>query len=578
MLTELRIRNLAVIDAVTLPLAPGFNVLSGETGAGKSIIVGALGLLLGERGSADVVRSGTERARVEGIFDCRDEGDVLALLDERGIEVEDGVVVLRREVAAGGKGRSWINGTPVTATILAQVGRRLVNLHGQHESQSLLQGDVQRRLLDDFAGAADAAARVRAAWEALDALRAESAALSARRDAAERRADYLRHVAWEIEQARPVEGEIEKLDDDVRRLAHAEELRGHVASALSALATGNSSAIRSFATARRSLAAAMRVDATVGEMQEALDGLFLQLEELGRDLEAYEGSLDTDPARLAELESRRGVLFGLVRKHGGSIAAVLETLREARTELELLDTADLDLRALGARVTKAESAFAEACAVLTLARRDASLHLGREVATLLPALGMPDGRFVAALVPRGQAGPSGSEDVEFRVALNVGLEERPLSRVASGGELSRVMLVLKTVLSQLDHVPTLVFDEVDSGIGGTVALQVGDALRGLSSHHQVFVVTHLAQIAARAHHHIVVAKGAREGVSTADIEVVEGERRVEEVARMLGGDPGRTVSRAHARELLLEAAGEARSPRARPRAAPAEGGRRRRTP
>jgi DNA repair protein RecN (Recombination protein N) len=553
MLTELRIRNVAIIDTVTLPLSPGFNVLSGETGAGKSIIVGALGLLLGERGSADVVRTGTDRAVVEGVFDCSELPEVPQQLDERGIDVENGLVVLRREVSAGGKGRAWINGTTVTAGVLASIGRSLVNLHGQHESQTLLHDDAQRAVLDGFGGAAEAARAVREGHGRLTALRDEVASLTARRDAATRRADYLRHVVRELEEAKLTAGEETQLADEARRLAHAEDLRTHVAQVREAMDAGDAAALHRLAGARRALMAAERLDPSAGAMLEALDAAIVSLEELSRDVLSYESTLESDPRRLAMIEQRLDVYHRLTKKYGGSVASALETLRDAKGELDVVDTADLDLKALAARVLEAERELAQAASELTVRRREAAGRLEQAVGRLLPELGLPDGRLTVVLRPREPIAASGAEDVEFHVALNVGHDARALARVASGGELSRVMLALKTILARLDRVPTLVFDEVDSGIGGAVAQRIGEMLRRLSSERQVLVITHLAQIAARAHHHIVVAKGPREGVTTADISLVDGEPRVGELARMLSGDPERDVSRAHARELLAAA-------------------------
>ena len=550
MLTELRIRNLAVIESVTLPVAQGFNVLSGETGAGKSIIVGALGLLLGERSSADVVRGGADRAVVEGVFDGTGNGALAALLDDRGIPSEDGLVVLRREVTAAGKSRAWINDVTVTTAALSQVGRLLVNLHGQHESQALLHDEAQRDVLDALAGASEVAVSVRSAFTELEAVRGSIADLTRRRDEASKRADYLRHLVREIDGARLVAGEEEKLDDEARRLTHAVELRAHIAQALNAIEEGDDSAIHSLGAARRAVHAALRIDPAASPLSDAIDQTLVTLQELARDLAAYDATLDSDPERLAEVDRRRDQVSRVTRKHGGSVETALAALREARAELDVLDTAAVDLRDLTAREESARSALAAQAARLTKLRQKASKKLATEVEALLPELGLPGGRFLVNLEPTEAITAAGAERVEFRVALNVGHDARPLARTASGGELSRVMLALKSILARLDEVPTLVFDEVDAGIGGTVALRVGDSLRRLAEHHQVLVITHLAQVAARAHHHVVVAKGAKGGVSTADISVVQRDDRVAEVARMLGGDPASKVSRAHAKELL----------------------------
>ena len=549
MLVELRIRNFAIIEVLALPLAPGFNVLTGETGAGKSIIVGALGLLLGERASADVIRSGADRATVEGTFELADRPDVRALLDERGIEVEESTVVLKREVT-GARARAWINGTPVSASILAEIGRALVNIHGQHEAQTLLDVSSQRRILDAFAGAESEAASVARSHAELNAVVREIADLSKRRADAERRADYLRHVAREIDDAKLSDGEDVRLEDEARRLENADELRVLAAGLASALDGEDDAVLHRLGAIAKQLSSIQRIDPTLARLQDMFDSAFFAVEALARELAAYESSVDLDPSRLDEVRRRRDVLFRLTKKYGGSVAEVLRTGAEARAELDLVDSAGLDLRGLETRERSARAALETAARALSSKRKAGAERLARAVDKVLPDLGMPDGHLTVSLTRLAQIGEHGAEDVEFLVALNVGHEARPLSRVASGGELSRVMLALKTILARLDRVPTLVFDEVDAGIGGRVGLQVGDTLRRVAGNHQVFAITHLPQIAARAHHHIVVSKGARSGVTTADVTVVADDERIVEVARMLGGDAESKTSREHARELL----------------------------
>ena len=565
MLTELRIRQLAVIDEVTLALAPGFNVLTGETGAGKSIIVGALGLLIGERASSDLVRTGAEKATVEGIFDVAARPALRRALDERGIEC-DGTLVLKREVAsaAGGRARAWINGTPVTAGTLADVGRALVNVHGQHEAQALLAPEAQRDILDAFGNALGERAAVEDAQRTLRELEVALAALDSREAEARRRADWLAHVAGEIEAAAPRPDEEAALDDEARRLTHAEELQALATEVTEAL-EGESGALPRLAPVQRALGGLQRIDPATSRLQELFDAAWYALEEVAREAQAYADGIEHDPARLEAVERRRDLLFRLKQRHGGSIEAVLAAGREARAELELLDTAGLDRRTLTSQRTAAAAALDAAAAALSAKRRVAAAALADAVTARLPDLGMPDGRFLVDLPAREAIGPDGAEQVEFRVALNVGHEARPLARVASGGELARVMLALKVILARVDDVPTLIFDEVDAGIGGRTGLMVGDAMRDVAAHHQVFAITHLPQIAARGHHHIVVAKAAKGGVTTSDVSVVADEGRVTEVARMLGGDAESATSREHARELL--AAAQAPAPRPAPQRA-----------
>ena len=567
-LTELRIRNFAIIESLALPLVGGFNVLTGETGAGKSIIVGALGFLLGERAGADVVRTGAEKAVVEGVFEGADRSDVAALLDERGIENGAGVLILRREVHASGRTRAWLNDAPTTAATLADVGRLLVSLHGQHEAQTLIDPESQRRILDDFGEGGALAKQLASAHGAWRTLVGEIESLTTRRADVEKRADYLRHVHAEIESARLREGEEERIEEEARRLEHAEELRELASQTASTLDGADDALLPRLGAMSRALGRLEHLDSSAGRLRELCDSALFTLEELARDAAAYAADVDLDPARLAEVEQRRDLLYRLTKKYGATISAVIASGQAARAELDLLETGDLDLRSLESRRREAEAAVQRAARDLTARRRDAAERLAREVEALLPRLGMPDGRFSIRLEPRAEIGPAGAEDVEFLVTLNVGHEPRPLARVASGGELSRVMLALKSIVARLDRTPTLVFDEVDAGIGGRIGLQVGDAMRALAGHHQVLAISHLPQLAARAHHHIVITKSARDGLTAADTHTVDGPDRIVEIARMLGGDAESEVSRAHATELLQTAAAPPETAAPTPRRAP----------
>src|SRR5688500_18999873 len=444
MLSEIRIRNFAIIDSIALPLAPGFNVLSGETGAGKSIIVGALGFLLGERGSTDVIRPGADRAVVEGIFEVAGAGEVAGWADEHGIEIDGGTLVLKREMAANGRGRAWANATPVGATLLAEVGRMLVNLHGQHEAQTLLDGDSQRAILDAFSGAGETVTEVRELHASLGKVRREMEELASRRAEAEKRADYLRHVANEIESAKLVEGEQEKLEDEARVLENADELRTLAASLIAALEAEEGGALAAVGAAQRALTAIARIDPSTRGMQEQLDAGYVTLTELAREAGAYVERVDLDPERLTAVRERRDLLYRLLKKYGDSVAAVIETGRNARAELDLVDGGELDLNDLRTRAAELERKLGTAAAKLSKQRQTAASKLVKAVDARLPELGMPDGAFSVMLPKLSEPGPHGAEDVAFHVSLNKGHPARPLARVASGGELSRVMLALKT--------------------------------------------------------------------------------------------------------------------------------------
>lgn len=553
MLVELRVRDLAVIADARLELAAGLNVLTGETGAGKSLLVDALSLLLGERAESDLVRRGASRAVVEGAFeiDARTHrrSDAQRALDRLGIEPEDGRIILKREVQATGRSRAWVNGSPVTIGVLAELGVLLVDLHGQHDNQSLLKPEAQRAILDAFAEAESEADAVASAWDERVRLLAERAQIESRQAEARKRADYLRHVAEEISRAAPKRAELESLEDEAKRLGHAEELGRHAGELADLLGGDAPSASHLLGQAGRLLASLERIDerGSAG-WREMLDAALLNIQELERAVRDYAESLELDPARLATVEGRRDVLFRLDQKYGPGLERVLAAGAEAKAELDLLDNAETDLRDLAARLAQAERDVADRCKALSARRRSAAKRLGAAVSKQLKGLGMPDGVLRAALEPLDQPGRYGAESVEFLCALNPGMGERPVARAASGGELSRLMLALKVELARHDRVPTLVFDEVDAGIGGHVADRVAEALTRVAEGHQVLVITHLPQIAAAASRHHMVAKGSADGIAQADVQTVHGEDRVEEIARMMGGSPA--TARRHAQELL----------------------------
>ncbi len=549
MLTELRVRDLAVIADVTLPFQPGLNVLTGETGAGKSMVVDALALLLGERASADIVRPGAEKTIVEGAFEFGTAAHrhLLSPFAALGVELEEGRLVLKREVLREGKSRAWVNGSPVTIGVLSEIGSLLVDLHGQHETQSLLRPDAQRDMLDAYADADVERVAVRDAYARLKELEQREAELTDRQAEVRKKADYLRHVLQEIERAKPKLGEDEALEVEAKRLAHAEEL-GRLARELEEAVDA-----AGLTKAQRILASLLRVDPSLGKWQELLDATFTSAAELARGARAYASDIEADPERLTAVEQRRDLLYRLQQKHGPSIADVLAARDGAARELELLDTADLDLRTIAADRENAAAEFKRATEALTAKRTAGAKKLARAVNKLLPSLGMEGGRFSAELLRRTTHDARGAEEVVFQVKLNEGMDSRPLSRVASGGELSRLMLALKVVLATHDVVPTLVFDEVDQGIGGEVGGRVGEALIDVSREgRQALVITHLPQIAVYADQHLVVAKGKKGGLATSDVEVVKGESRVKELARMLG-DADMATARRHAVELLKTA-------------------------
>jgi len=550
MLIELRIRDFAVLDDVSLELQPGLNVLSGETGAGKSIIVGALSLLLGERASSDVVRSGSARSVIEGVFDVSRQKAVLATLDDLVIEPEDGLLILRREVAAEGRNRAWVNGSAATAGTVGRLGTALVDLHGQHEHQTLLRPAEQRSILDAFAGARTLTVGVARLHAELRDIDRELERRAARRRELDSQSDFLRFQLEEIDGAEVQPGEDGALEDESRRLEHSEELIQDATRVHQELYVSDEALSDRLAELHRVLQRIAALDSTMARDAEALDGAYHAVVEVGRSLGDYASSVEHDPHRLEEVRTRLDRLFRLKRKYGPALSDVIATRERLRAELGELDGAAVDLEELTRRRKRASEALEQEAQALGQVRAEAAERLASQVQELLPELGMPGAVFRVDLTPLPEPGAGGGESVQFQAALNAGFEPAALSRIASGGELSRVMLALKGILANVDAVPTLVFDEIDAGIGGVVAVRVADKLREVAGRHQVFVVTHLPQLASRAHTHFLVRKDTLAERAVTGVEALDGEERVTEIARMLGGDPDSPTSRDHARELL----------------------------
>lgn len=550
MLIELRIRDYAVIDDLSLQLKSGLNVLSGETGAGKSIIVGALSLLLGERASSQVVRSGASRATVEAAFDISKISGLQERLGELGFPMEEDLLILKREVATEGRNRAWVNGSPATAAAVGELGARLVDIHGQHEHQSLLKPVEQRNILDVFGGLEELADRVRTLHGAVEDTRKALEDRKARIRELEARGDFLRFQLKEIQDGKLEVGEEEALEEEGRRLEHAQELASGAGRLHEELYGGEGAISDRVAGLQQLLERLAGLDPSLERKTGTLSEIYHLLAEMGQDMGSYASEIEDDPIRLEEIRRRQDLLFRLKRKYGPEVRDVLETGRRIRAEVEELDGAAVDLGAEEDELARLHQELLGATGELTLQRKEKARRLAGEVRKVLPSLGLPKAEFEVRFTPLESPGPGGGERVEFLLSLNPGFEAGPLSRIASGGELSRVMLALKTVLAGVDRIPTLIFDEIDAGVGGAVALQVADKLRQVASHHQVFVITHLPQLASRAHHQLSVAKREVKGLASTEVRELEGEERVEEVARMLGGDPGSSRSRDHARELL----------------------------
>jgi DNA repair protein RecN (Recombination protein N) len=557
MLRELRLRNFAVVESVTVACEPGLNVLSGETGAGKSIVVDAIVLVRGGRAQADIIRTDADTATVEALFEVPKGGAVEALLAGAGLGAEEGQVVVRRELARSGRHRAFVNDSPVTVGLLERLGEVLVDVHGQHEHQRLLQTGAQLEVLDRFAEAdglreavGELYLRHRAAAEALAGLR------EAERDRAQRE-DLLRFQVSELTAAGLRAGEEDELQLERRRLQHADRSAASLGEVMRLLHDDPDAAVSRLARAARLLQDLGRVDPAFGGPAEAVDATQIQTAEAVLALRSLRAGIEPDPERLEAIEERLALLARLKRKYGDTVEAMLAFRATAAGELERLERHEEVVGAQTRRVDELAAELLAAATTLSARRRTAAGRLAPAVQRELRALGMERSRFEVALDGAGTAGlgPRGLDRVEFRFSANPGEELRPLARIASGGELSRSMLALCAVLAAADPVPTLVFDEVDAGIGGAVAHVVAQKLGQAAAGRQVLCVTHLPAIAARAEHHLRVSKAVRSGRTRATVEVLTGEIRVEELARMLGGAPVTEAARRHARELLRRARG-----------------------
>lgn len=553
MLRTLRIRQLAIVEDLSIEFGPGLNLLTGETGAGKSIVVDALGLAAGGRAEAGLVRTGSERAVVEAGFDVEDAALRDALF-ERGIDLEDGMLVVRREIAASGGGRAFVNGSPATVGLLREVLARLLELHGQHESQRLLTPDQHLPLLDAFGKLEAEREAVMAAAQAAASAQQHVQDLEARRRDREARRSLLAARVREIEGVAPVVGERDALDAERRLLANATRVAALLEESADLLWEGEPSAVGLLAQAGRRTGELSAFSPELEEMASRLEAARVELQDLGTALSAWRARVDADPARLEEVEARRAALDRLLLHHGPDEAAALSTLEEAAAELRSLAGLDDDAARAAAEVEAAALRYRRAAAVLTEAREKAAAALGPAIDGQLRSLAMPRAKVSIAFAPaRAPLSPSGAERAEFLLAPNPGEEARPLARIASGGELSRVMLALHVVLEGAGLARTVVFDEVDVGIDGAVADAVGARLARLAARRQVLCVTHLPQVAAYADRHYHVRKRVEGGRTRADVRTLEGKERVDELARMLGGKTVTEASRRHAADLLAAA-------------------------
>ena len=575
MLEELSIRNYALIDSISLSFRNGFNVLTGETGAGKSIIVGSLSFLMGGKADADVIRSGAEEASVSAVIPVsKNNREVTDWLAGRDIASDEDTVIVRRNIKTSGRSSIYIQNVPVTRNDLADFMGLLFDLHGQHNHESLLRRESHRRYLDRFAGIEDEVAAYNALFTGLSEKRKTlEASLSSERDRDER-LELLRYAADEIAKAAPRSGEIRELENEAQRLSDFEKLAGFVQTASDSLFDGEDSLLSFARRARGALDNAAGVDSALGEIQKRLDDMYYEAEDIAAEFRAYRDNLTYDPQRLEEVNERLALLYRLKKKYarpfadnapssgGGDEEAILAYKTSAEAEIEALSGAGENREKLKAEIAALEKDVASRAQALRQKRTAAALGLGQKITGILAHLGMPNARFSPNIVPKTKegggvvCGPWGAEEVEFLISPNTGEPLKDLARIASGGELSRVMLAIKTVLTggeggAGDSIETLVFDEIDTGIGGEVALAVGEYLTKIGAFRQIFCVTHLASIAVRADNHFKVEKRTEGGRTFTGVGPLNAEGRRKEIARMLAGDSG-DAALAHADDLILK--------------------------
>jgi DNA repair protein RecN (Recombination protein N) len=548
-LLSLRLRDFVIVDEVELEFGPGFTVLSGETGAGKSILLDALALAMGGRADAGVVRETAQRADIAASF--RSSEALERWLSERSLGGDPGTVLLRRVVEADGRSRALINGNPATATLLRELGEQLVDIHGQHASQSMLRPDGQRLLLDAFAGLGEQTRAVGAAWTAWRTVARElEAAETGQRELALER-DRLAWQVGELERLRIAPGEWETLNEEQKRLAHAASLIEGTQGAADALTESDEAVSGRLHQLLQRLRPLAVIDARLGEAVELLDSAAIQIDEAASTLAAYAERVDLDPERLQQTEQRISAVFEAARRLRLAPEAIAETLETMQARLGELEAAQ-DIDRLRGKADQARAQYDALASTLSAARSAAAKRLSEGVSAHLGGLGMAGGRL-AIHIGNSEPSSSGIDAVEFRVAAHAGATPRSLAKVASGGELSRIGLAISVLAAQANPVPTLIFDEADAGVGGAVADAIGDLMRRLGADRQVLCVTHLPQVAAKANRHYRVSKETAKGRTTSRIDLLDRAGQVEEIARMLGGAEVTATSRKHARELIAQA-------------------------
>jgi len=552
-LAQLSVRDFAIVERLDLELSAGMTVLTGETGAGKSILIDALGLTLGERASSKVLRSGADQAEVIAAFELAPDCDAARYLSEQDLESPDQECILRRTIARDGRSRAYINARPVPLQTLRELGNFLVDIHGQHEHQSLLNATVQRRILDEYAGHGKLLTRVAELHDKWMATRKAIEGLSSEPGQHANRLDYLRFQVNELDVLDIQSGELERLDEEHRRMSHASELLAICARSVDQLdGEGETALTTQVGAVVSALEKMSAIDRGVEDIRALLDSAGIQLSEAAAELRHYHDGIDVDPARLQALDERLTVIHDAARKHGVEARGLSVLHQRLREEIAALEGSSARLDELQGELAKILQHYGDATRELHESRVRAAEKLADAISANIRTLGMPQGQLHIGVDANfdGRPAKAGMDSVTIQVTINPGQPLLPLAKVASGGELSRISLAIQVIATQSSGVPTLIFDEVDAGIGGRVAEIVGRELRRLANNRQVLCVTHLPQVASLAQQHVQVQKHSKRRQTRTDLRSLSGESRVEEIARMLGGVNITDQALAHAREML----------------------------
>jgi len=553
MLQTLSLRDFVIVDQLELEFSSGFTVLTGETGAGKSILLDALSLVLGERADSSQIREGCNRAEISALFriDRQQIEHFNQWLDEQGFPTEDEgqSLLLKRTIEAGGRSRAFINGSVATLAQLREAGDQLVDIHGQHAHQLLLKGGAQRELLDRHANHLDLVIEISQLFKTLsESRRRLEQAENAGQDI-ERERERLEWQLEELTELSPQEGEWTAIQSEHARLANGAKIISGCQEAIDVLSDSDNSVESTLSRASSNMSALAEHDSALSDISQALESAQIQIDEAVHSLNRYLQKLDLDPARLSELEERMQALHGAARKYRTEVDELPKLLLDTTERLEAL-TASQNIGALREKVKQEELAYLKQAKQLSQKRNKAAVDLGKQVTAAMQDLSMAGGQLEIALLPLTEGGANGLEQIEFLVAGHAGSTPRSLAKVASGGELARISLAISVITSKASFTPTLIFDEVDAGIGGAVAETVGKLLRQLGESHQILCVTHLPQVAAQGNHHLKVSKSQAGDKTLSQVMPLGRAERVEEVARMLGGATITDTTRRHARELL----------------------------